>query len=242
MCIGALGAAARSFLRLPPASGSLQLGGAAPSARLDVLAAAPAATGEPHGHAATAGPHFLSVLILALGAGAGLRGRAGPARPRRENGPRPGDFHAVRPRPADRQCLRCHGGEKIRSGLDLSTREGLLKGGDKGLVVVPGKAKDSRLYQYVAHLDKPHMPPKEDRLPDEPSPSSPPGSTCGAPMTSRSSPRPARQEADAGDRRGPPILGVSASRKSGRAGRQGRGLAANAHRLASSWRSWRRRG
>ena len=64
------------------------------------------------------------------------------------------------------KCLRCHGGEKTRSGLDLSNREGLLKGGDKGPVVVVGQSKASRLYQYVAHLDKPIMPPKEDKLPD----------------------------------------------------------------------------
>ena len=65
------------------------------------------------------------------------------------------------------KCLRCHGGEKTRSGLDLGSREGLLKGGDKGPVVVVGRSKDSRLYQYVAHLDKPIMPPKEDKLPDD---------------------------------------------------------------------------
>ena len=65
------------------------------------------------------------------------------------------------------KCLRCHGGEKTRSGFDLATRDGLLKGGDKGLVIVVGQSKESRLYQYVAHLDKPVMPPKEDRLPDE---------------------------------------------------------------------------
>ncbi len=63
------------------------------------------------------------------------------------------------------KCLRCHGGEKTRSGLDLSSRDGLLKGGDKGPVVVVGRSKESRLFQYVAHLDKPVMPPKEDKLP-----------------------------------------------------------------------------
>ena len=73
---------------------------------------------------------------------------------------------AVRPLLTDK-CLRCHGGEKTRSGLDLTTREGLLRGGDKGLVVAPGQAKDSRLYRFIAHLDEPFMPPKEDRLSDD---------------------------------------------------------------------------
>src|SRR5437667_7121433 len=50
---------------------------------------------------------------------------------------------SVRPVLMD-QCLKCHGGDKTRSGFDLSTREGLLKGGDNGITVVPGKAKESR--------------------------------------------------------------------------------------------------
>jgi mono/diheme cytochrome c family protein len=33
-------------------------------------------------------------------------------------------------------CVKCHGGEKIKGGLDLTTREGLLKGGEDGLVVI----------------------------------------------------------------------------------------------------------
>src|ERR1019366_5062684 len=66
---------------------------------------------------------------------------------------------------ADR-CLKCHGGEKTRSGLDLTTRDGLLKGGDKGLAVVVGQAKASRLLRFISHLDEPFMPPKEDKLSD----------------------------------------------------------------------------
>ena len=31
-----------------------------------------------------------------------------------------------------RNCINCHGGEKIRAGLNLNTREGLLEGGDNG--------------------------------------------------------------------------------------------------------------
>jgi hypothetical protein len=60
--------------------------------------------------------------------------------------------------------VRCHGGEKVRANLDLTTREGLLRGGDNGPVVVPFDARTSRLYRLTSHLDKPHMPPKEERL------------------------------------------------------------------------------
>ncbi len=64
------------------------------------------------------------------------------------------------------RCLKCHGGEKTRGSLDLSTREGLLLGGDNGSVIVPYKAKESRLYKLVSHQQKPHMPAKEPKLAD----------------------------------------------------------------------------
>jgi mono/diheme cytochrome c family protein len=65
------------------------------------------------------------------------------------------------------QCVKCHGGEKTRSGLDLVTREGLLKGGDNGPSIIVGKAKESRLYKLVAHLEEPHMPAKLPKLGDK---------------------------------------------------------------------------
>ena len=65
-------------------------------------------------------------------------------------------------------CVRCHGGEKTKSGFDLATRETLLKGGDQGNGIVPGKPKESLLYQAVTHLDKDlAMPPKKPQLPKE---------------------------------------------------------------------------
>jgi cytochrome c553 len=60
-------------------------------------------------------------------------------------------------------CFKCHGGEKTRAGLDLSSRESLLKGGDNGAVLGERFAA-SKLYRLVAHLDNPHMPPKSPRL------------------------------------------------------------------------------
>jgi hypothetical protein len=57
-------------------------------------------------------------------------------------------------------CLKCHGGEKVRSGLNLSSRELLLKGGDNGPAVTPGKGQASRLVKLVARQEEPHMPPK----------------------------------------------------------------------------------
>ncbi len=65
------------------------------------------------------------------------------------------------------RCVKCHGGEKTRGGLDLTSREALLKGGDNGPVIVPHQARASRLYRLAAHLDKPHMPPKGDKLSEQ---------------------------------------------------------------------------
>src|SRR5262245_61976864 len=63
------------------------------------------------------------------------------------------------------QCLRCHGGDKTRSGFDLTTREGLLKGGDHGPAVIPGRGRDSRLVKLISHLDEPPMPAQAPMLP-----------------------------------------------------------------------------
>ncbi len=63
-------------------------------------------------------------------------------------------------------CVKCHNPAKHKGGLDLSTREALLRGGDSGAAVVAGRARESLLYRVVAHLDEPAMPQKADKLPD----------------------------------------------------------------------------
>src|SRR4051812_27658514 len=39
-------------------------------------------------------------------------------------------------------CFRCHGAERPKSGLRLDSLEGVMKGGDGGKIVVPGKSKE----------------------------------------------------------------------------------------------------
>ena len=63
-------------------------------------------------------------------------------------------------------CVKCHGGEKTKGGLDLTTREALLRGGESGAAVVPGKPDASLLIRQVRHEEEPHMPHKEAKLPD----------------------------------------------------------------------------
>jgi hypothetical protein len=55
-------------------------------------------------------------------------------------------------------CWKCHSLAVQSSGLDLSSRESALKGGEGGVVLVPGNAAKSRMYRMAAGLDKPAMP------------------------------------------------------------------------------------
>jgi hypothetical protein len=57
-------------------------------------------------------------------------------------------------------CFRCHGEEKQKGDLRLDSLEAVLKGGEDGKVVVPGKSKMSVLVAAVARLgDEIAMPP-----------------------------------------------------------------------------------
>ncbi|MBL68901.1 MAG: hypothetical protein CMO74_10715 [Verrucomicrobiales bacterium] len=57
-------------------------------------------------------------------------------------------------------CFSCHNPDKEKGGLDLTTREALVSGGDNGKVLQPGKAAASRLIQVLQPSADPHMPPK----------------------------------------------------------------------------------
>jgi mono/diheme cytochrome c family protein len=65
-------------------------------------------------------------------------------------------------------CIKCHGRGKDKGGLRIDTRETLLKGGDSGPVVVPGKSADSLLIALVQGFDPDSvMPKKGSRLTPE---------------------------------------------------------------------------
>lgn len=56
-------------------------------------------------------------------------------------------------------CLACHSAIEHEGGLNLETVADMIKGGDSGAAIVPGKPLDSMLYRLAAHLDEPVMPP-----------------------------------------------------------------------------------
>ena len=64
-------------------------------------------------------------------------------------------------------CYKCHSAtsEKLKGGLLLDTKDGLLKGGDTGPAIVPGQPDKSLLIKAVRYTDKDlQMPPKDKRL------------------------------------------------------------------------------
>ena len=56
-------------------------------------------------------------------------------------------------------CLQCHSEATSLSGLKLTSRELLLKGGTRGPSVIPGNASTSLLFHAVNHTGKLSMPP-----------------------------------------------------------------------------------
>ncbi|HUG92635.1 MAG TPA: DUF1553 domain-containing protein [Planctomycetaceae bacterium] len=60
-------------------------------------------------------------------------------------------------------CVRCHGGPTPKGGLDLTTREGVLAGGESGPAVVPGRVDESLLPGFLSG-DEPLMPKGDEPL------------------------------------------------------------------------------
>src|SRR5436190_19498565 len=67
-------------------------------------------------------------------------------------------------------CYKCHSqqAEKVKAGLLLDTKEGVIKGGENGPVIVPGDPEKSVLIKAVRYTDPDlQMPPKGNKLADE---------------------------------------------------------------------------
>ncbi len=61
-----------------------------------------------------------------------------------------------------KHCLACHGGAKTEGDFDLSDRDKLFDSGQAG-----DSAEESPLFALIQHAEEPHMPHKQDKLPDE---------------------------------------------------------------------------
>jgi mono/diheme cytochrome c family protein len=64
----------------------------------------------------------------------------------------------------EQHCVECHGAEKQKGKFRLDARDFLLKGGENGVDVIPGKSAESALIHAVARLDEDTaMPPKQEK-------------------------------------------------------------------------------
>src|SRR3989475_1904906 len=65
-------------------------------------------------------------------------------------------------------CIKCHGRGRTKGDLSIERRDTLLKGGESGPAIVPGKSEESRVIELVAGLDPDSvMPQKGKRLTPE---------------------------------------------------------------------------
>ena len=67
------------------------------------------------------------------------------------------------------KCVACHHAGMAKGGFDLSTRESLLRGGDGGAGLVPGKPQESPIFtRSIPHAGrKPEMPEKGEPLTEQ---------------------------------------------------------------------------
>ena len=60
------------------------------------------------------------------------------------------------------RCYECHGPEKQKGGLRLDSREAIVKGGQSGAAIIPGKPQESLLIKGIQRTDLDfQMPPKK---------------------------------------------------------------------------------
>ena len=66
-----------------------------------------------------------------------------------------------------KHCLKCHGDDKQKAGLNMQNYASLMKGGSGGEIVVAGRSSKSKLIHSVTDPDEDNrMPPKKAALPE----------------------------------------------------------------------------
>jgi hypothetical protein len=63
----------------------------------------------------------------------------------------------------DKNCFKCHGGVKQKGGLDLRSLQNILRGGEHGPAIFPGRPDESHIFQFAHPGADPHMPPDEKK-------------------------------------------------------------------------------
>jgi hypothetical protein len=65
------------------------------------------------------------------------------------------------------KCFKCHGGKKVSHGLQVGSREALLKGGDSGPAIIPGNPNKSLLIQALRYTHADIKMPPDKQMPAE---------------------------------------------------------------------------
>jgi mono/diheme cytochrome c family protein len=52
-------------------------------------------------------------------------------------------------------CIECHGGQRTREGLDMTTYNALIAGSNNGTVLIPGNANDSLFIELIEQGEMP---------------------------------------------------------------------------------------
>lgn len=105
---------------------------------------------------------LLPALALACVAGGALHGSLRPVEAATD--PAQPAFYTENVLPIfQANCYRCHGGMNHRGGLNMETRDSMLKGGHHGSDLVPGHPESSLIVRLIRHegpADDPmNMPP-----------------------------------------------------------------------------------
>src|ERR1700677_2028454 len=80
------------------------------------------------------------------------------------------EFFETKIRPVlSKHCYECHSAQarKVKAGLLLDSKAGMLQGGDSGPVLVPGKAQQSLIIKVLTHDGPTKMPSRTTKLPEE---------------------------------------------------------------------------
>jgi len=75
------------------------------------------------------------------------------------------DFHSDVAPVLREYCAGCHNDDDLDGELSVETFAKLMKGGESGVAIVPGKASDSLLLKVLTGRAKPKMPPKREPQP-----------------------------------------------------------------------------
>ena len=77
------------------------------------------------------------------------------------------EFFEKRVRPVlVERCYECHGEKKQKGGLRLDSAAAVLKGGESGPVLVPGKPEESRVIKAISWSDPDFQMPPKNKLPE----------------------------------------------------------------------------